>query len=282
MLKIEIKIERPFTMIAILAGTIGVFALLQAAVGKPAVRADVAGGQVSQERVTQNEQEIKRQRIEQAVLERQEEILRYQLRLIERAVEEQGMRWSEEQLLEWRRAREELIALLSDRALAEQKIKRALYELWEAEGELQTAALHTRGLLELSWPVESTRELTALYLDPAYEETFGLPHYGIDIPVEQRTVVRAAADGIVESVIDNGMGFSYLILRHEGGATLYGHLRGFLVHEGDQVREGSGIGLSGGMPGTRGAGSLSTGPHLHFEVFRNGMHVDPELYLPRR
>ena len=53
-----------------------------------------------------------------------------------------------------------------------------------------------------------------------------------------------------------------------------------LVNEGEIVRRGQTIGLSGGIPGNKGAGWLTTGAHLHFEVFKNFQRVDPLEYLP--
>ena len=57
--------------------------------------------------------------------------------------------------------------------------------------------------------------------------------------------------------------------------TVYGHLLEFRVKEGDTVKKSEILGLSGGRPGTPGAGYLTTGPHLHFEIYDDGNHVDP-------
>jgi murein DD-endopeptidase MepM/ murein hydrolase activator NlpD len=286
MLKVEVTVERPGTILVVLCMTAGLFFGLQLLVNTAAntqFDADTVGGQIAEDRLRENEEEIRRQRIEQSVLDRREEILRYQLLLLERRADQEGGTWSEGEQEEWRRVHADFLVLLGDRQMAEERIRTALYEIWESQGALAQAGKATNApLAAISWPVDPKEGISATYLDPTYEETFGLPHWGIDIPVEQRSIVRAAADGIVETVADNGMGFSYLVVRHEGGATLYGHVSGFLVHEGDRVREGSGIAISGGIPGTPGAGPLSTGPHLHFEVLRNGMHVDPLEYLPQR
>ena len=83
------------------------------------------------------------------------------------------------------------------------------------------------------------------------------------------------------SVNDHGLGFNSIVLKHDGGfATLYGHVSKFLVKEGDVIRSGDPIALSGGEPGTPGAGHLTTGPHLHFQLLKNGQPVDPLDYLP--
>ncbi len=79
---------------------------------------------------------------------------------------------------------------------------------------------------------------------------------------------------------DNGFGYSYIILAHKGNlVTLYGHVYEIRVKPGMLVAKGDVIGLTGGTPGTRGAGLQTTGPHLHFEVHYKGEPQDPLDYL---
>ncbi len=132
------------------------------------------------------------------------------------------------------------------------------------------------------WPVQQEkREVSAHFHDEAYAEQFGREHDGIDLPAPQGTNLLAAANGRVEKVSDNGFGYSYIILKHENGFyTVYGHLSKMLVEVGSTVYQGQIIAQSGGTPGTRGAGYFTTGPHLHFEVFKGGEFLDPRLFLP--
>jgi murein DD-endopeptidase MepM/ murein hydrolase activator NlpD len=134
--------------------------------------------------------------------------------------------------------------------------------------------------LALSWPVHPAEGLSAGFRDVGYEKRFGIAHDAIDIPIEQETVIRAPADGMVASVHDRGYGYNTIVLTHEGGVeTLYGHVSAFLVKEGDRVNTGDPIALSGGRPGSNGAGLLTTGPHLHFAVLLHGQAIDPLYYL---
>lgn len=132
-----------------------------------------------------------------------------------------------------------------------------------------------------SWPISPVKGISAYFLDDSYEDYFHVKHYAIDIPAPQGSNILAPALGYVYKVSDNGMGYSSIILAHRNNfMTVYGHVSDILVEEGQLVQEGDVIGLSGGMPGTKGAGLMTTGPHLHFEVFQDGAHVDPLEYLP--
>lgn len=102
-------------------------------------------------------------------------------------------------------------------------------------------------------------------------------HNGVDIACGVGSEVRAVLPGRVVSAGRAG-GYGNLIgIRHDGEITesRYGHLSRILVSSGRKVRAGDLIGFSG-MTG------LATGPHLHFELFRQGLPVDPERFLKGR
>jgi len=101
-------------------------------------------------------------------------------------------------------------------------------------------------------------------------------HNGIDLALPMGTRLYAAAAGRVLIVGYDPRGFGhFVVLWHGGGyATLYAHNDRNLVAEGQPVCVDTVIALSGN------SGS-STGPHLHFEVIRDGRPVNPARYLPR-
>ncbi len=133
----------------------------------------------------------------------------------------------------------------------------------------------------LAWPVPPNSGISAFFHDESYKKALGVQHNAVDIRITHGSKVVAAADGIVTKVADNGMAYSYIIIAHPDNlVTLYGHMSEMMVNDGELVRQGQIIGLSGGTPGTKGAGWLTTGAHLHFEVFKNFQHVDPLDYLP--
>ena len=130
----------------------------------------------------------------------------------------------------------------------------------------------------ITWPVHGI--ITALFHDPTYPFRNLFQHPGLDIAVPQGTAIEAAAPGYVARVYKGQQyGYYVLIIHANGLATLYAHMSRIDVELDQYVSRGQVIGLSGGRPGTVGAG-FSTGPHTHFEVRLNGIPVNPLPYLP--
>jgi murein DD-endopeptidase MepM/ murein hydrolase activator NlpD len=98
-------------------------------------------------------------------------------------------------------------------------------------------------------------------------------HDGLDISVALGTVVTAPADGVVVFANrDAGYGKMIRINHGYGYTTIYGHLERFLVKEGARVTRGQPIGKVG-MSGR------TTGPHLHYEVWKDGEKQNPLHYI---
>ena len=101
-------------------------------------------------------------------------------------------------------------------------------------------------------------------------------HNGIDISAKEGTPVVATADGIVvqKEFQEEGKGYGRMILiRHnETYSTMYTQLSAFNVKVEQKVKKGDIIGYVG-------QSGLSTGPHLHYEVWKNGKPVNPEDYF---
>ncbi len=145
---------------------------------------------------------------------------------------------------------------------------------------------------KLSWPVDPSRGISAYFRDPTYPFRKIFEHSAVDIRAAHGTTVTAAADGVVAIArkldwVRNSQGkilwpaYNFVTIVHGGDiATVYGHLSEVAVTEGQTVKRGQVIGKTGGTPGTAGAGRLTTGPHIHFEVRVNGIPVDPLGYMP--
>jgi murein DD-endopeptidase MepM/ murein hydrolase activator NlpD len=273
-MRIEIDIPRPGTILLLIAAAIAGAVWASGGMGP-------VGGRVSAEHtvIREAEAQIRDLRLEQEVLSRRETILRAELDVLQAEIDRTFDARLAEELMD---TRARLLMLIGDQKEAERQILTSLRQIWEAQAFTQDIRGGYDGIdpLPLLWPVEPLLGISATFGDERYERRFGIPHRAIDIPVAQGSMVAAAADGIVVRVSDNGLGFNSLVIRHGGGyATLYGHVSRFLVQEGQEVRAGDPVALSGGMPGTPGAGLLTTGPHLHFEVIKDGRQVDPMALL---
>jgi murein DD-endopeptidase MepM/ murein hydrolase activator NlpD len=99
-------------------------------------------------------------------------------------------------------------------------------------------------------------------------------HEGMDFTAPVGTEIYATADGVICNLERNqfrGYG-NYVVIDHDFGyKTLYGHMEGFNVKLGQKVKRGDVIGYVGNT-------GTSTGPHLHYEVHKNGSTVNPINY----
>lgn len=109
-------------------------------------------------------------------------------------------------------------------------------------------------------------------IDPIYKMTKF--HAGLDFSAPQGTPVYASANGTISVAGNLGNGYgNHVVIRHGYGyETLYGHLYKIKARNGQKVKRGEIIGYVGST-------GKSTGPHLHYEVHRNGVKVDPIYYF---
>ena len=99
-------------------------------------------------------------------------------------------------------------------------------------------------------------------------------HNGQDIAVPTGTKIKAVDHGIVVVCGWQGGYGNYIAINHGNGiSSCYGHNSKLLVKKGQRVYKGQIIAFAGST-------GLSTGPHLHFEIRRNGVPVNPLPYLP--
>jgi len=101
-------------------------------------------------------------------------------------------------------------------------------------------------------------------------------HRGVDFAAKEGTEIIATGAGVVTFSGDRWAYGNLVEINHGNGLTTrYAHAQDLLVKTGDIVRAGEVI-------ATVGTTGRSTGPHVHYEVLRNGSHIDPEPFLQRR
>ena len=123
-------------------------------------------------------------------------------------------------------------------------------------------------LCPMSWPLAGV-------ITSRFGPREGRQHEGIDIAVEEGTSVRAAAAGRVVFAGPRGTyGLAVIVDHGDGTRTLYAHCSRLLIAEGSSVDTSTVIALSGNT-------GHSTGPHLHLEVLKNGVPLNPLIYLDK-
>lgn len=102
----------------------------------------------------------------------------------------------------------------------------------------------------------------------------GNRHYGIDIAAPSNRVINATLDGtVIYATWNVDSGYSIGIMHSDNYFSSYKHNAQLLKKEGDFVRAGEAIAILGE------SGDMSTGPHLHFELWHNGVAVDPATLM---
>ncbi len=99
-------------------------------------------------------------------------------------------------------------------------------------------------------------------------------HYGIDIAAKPNESILSALDGtVILSTYTAETGYVIAVQHGQDLITVYKHCGSLLKKEGDEVKGGEAIALVGNT------GTMTTGPHLHFEMWRKGRAVNPEKYI---
>jgi murein DD-endopeptidase MepM/ murein hydrolase activator NlpD len=122
------------------------------------------------------------------------------------------------------------------------------------------------------WPLKGTiNSGFGLREHPIYGKD--VPHSGIDIGASIGTPVKATADGIVSFSSWHNDSGNIVVLEHgHGFTTVYAHNKENRVKVGQKVKRGEVVGISGSTGAT-------TGPHLHYEVWKNRRPVNPASFL---
>lgn len=148
-----------------------------------------------------------------------------------------------------------------------------------AQTNVTETAKETKKELEFQKPVdgEITREYAKDNL--IYSETLKewTTHMGIDIKAEKTTVVKSAEAGTVKSIKnDPRYGLTIVIEHQDGFQTVYANLlTSEFVVEGEKVEKGQSIGTVGNTA----VFETADEPHLHFEVLKDSIQVDPSIYI---
>jgi murein DD-endopeptidase MepM/ murein hydrolase activator NlpD len=174
-----------------------------------------------------------------------------------------------QQTMELEALRRSLIARMSEMDREEEKLQGQV-------AELQRQIARQAGKFAPIWPMRRV-ELTDTYGMRWHPIVGGYrAHNGIDLAANTGEHVLAVEEGWVLLAGWNGAFGNLVVLDHGGGiSTWYAHNSRLLVSVGQQVKAGTVIAHAGST-------GWSTGPHLHFEIRKDGKPVNPLDYLPRR
>ena len=136
--------------------------------------------------------------------------------------------------------------------------------------QMQIDAEYVKKNFSLVLPAKGT--ITSNYGTREATESVSANHQGIDVGVNEGTTVVAAMEGKVSLVSNQGEYGTHVKIVNKDITTIYAHCSKILVKEGENIKKGQKIALSGNTGRT-------TGPHLHFEIRRENRTIDPKLIL---
>ena len=151
-----------------------------------------------------------------------------------------------------------------------EEIKKAVNELAKS----QASATYVGG--SFMWPLPAANNVVTCKYGMRTHPITGVYklHTGVDLRASSGTKIYAANSGTVTTAAYSTAYGYYVVINHGGGvATLYAHMSKMAVSRGQKVSQGAVIGYVGST-------GYSTGPHLHFEIIKNGNYVDPISQYP--
>jgi len=154
----------------------------------------------------------------------------------------------------------------TDRAQEQPALSVASFPATSAGREAEQA----QALPSLSHPVEAP--VKTGYPTRSFDASDA--HFGVDIAVSEGTMVRAVGEGyVVMADWTQSGGYTIAVQHSDGYLSVYKHNKQLLKQTGDRVQAREGLAVSGNT------GEMTTGPHLHFELWQNGLAQDPRPYV---
>jgi hypothetical protein len=134
-----------------------------------------------------------------------------------------------------------------------------------------------------SWPVSPFKWISAFFKDENYKKTFWIDHNAIDIRAEQWTPIKAPTNAYVLDIkYPTSNNYAYIVLKHSDWfITIYGHISEVLpnINKYSYIKAWEIFAKTWGTFWTLWAWYITTWPHLHFEVIKDKVWVDPLQYL---